>query len=52
MFIIYRHELINDVNYSDYFVMYFRFLTSAYIKSNPFLFESFLDESYTIERFI
>ena len=44
-------ELFNDKERSDSLVMYLRFLTSAYIKTNAVLYETFLEEGTNIERF-
>ncbi len=37
---------------SDYLVMYLRFIIAAYIKTNHFLYEAFLDTNQTIDEFI
>jgi len=37
---------------SDYLVMYLRFITSAYIKTNSFLYEDFLEKGQTIDDFL
>jgi len=44
-------EVIRDSIKSDYLVMYFRFVTSAYLKTNVFLFEHFLENGITMDYF-
>jgi len=36
---------------SNYLVLYMRFLTSGYIKTNAFLYENFIDQGLSVAEF-
>lgn len=51
IFLLSRIDTIRNKEKSDYLVMYMRFLTAGYLKTNDFLYESFLEDGMTMDYF-